>query len=96
MLPADASPTGKHRGFDAGLMEWAGDRHTVSAAPTVFTTEAFARTWEAMRRLPAVPRAEFFKVPGSTDVAVMINSKPVGVLTAAQFEELVAKLGEGR
>lgn len=72
------------------------DHPTTSAAPTVFTLDALARVREEMGRLPVLPRGEFFSVPGSTDVAVMIDGEPVGVLTAVQFEELVAKLGEGR
>jgi len=40
---------------------------------------------------------EFWQVPGSTDVAMMVNGKPVRVLTAAQYEEFqrrVAALGK--
>ena len=32
-------------------------------------------------------RVEFWQVPGSTDVAMMVNGEPVRVLTAAQYEE---------
>lgn len=42
-------------------------------------------------------RVEFWQVPGSTDIAVMVNGKPVRVLTAAQYEEFqrrVAALGK--
>ena len=71
---------------------WCG--HTTSAAPAQpLDLEDYQRALDAAKALgPPPPRVEFFKVPGSTDVAVLVDDTPTGILTAAQFEELRRRL----
>ena len=67
-----------------------------SAAPAQpLDLEDYQRALDEARALgPPPPRVEFFKVPGSTDVAVLVDDTPTGILTAAQFEELLRRLKE--
>lgn len=85
-------------GIWRSIHEQLGNRYTTSAAPLkTFTREDYERAREAMRNLGPVPdRVEFFEVPNSTGLAVKMNGDFIGFITAAQFEELKAKLkGEG-
>lgn len=61
----------------------------------VFSPEDLQRAHEAMKSLPSIPRVEFFKVPGTTDVAVVIDGDFAAFLTEAEFAELKAKLEGG-
>lgn len=79
--------------------KWAGDHTTSAAPPGASFGESWKRVTEAIRSLKEKivlppPTVEFFYVHGSKDVAVLINGNPAGVLTAAQLEELKAKLKE--
>lgn len=80
--------------------EWAGDRHTTSAVPPGASFgESWKRVTEGVRAIVEAlrpPTVDFFGVPGSKDVAVLINGEPAGVLTAEQFEELKRKLEAAR
>jgi len=68
---------------------WCG--HTTSAAPAQpLDLDELRRVWETLE--PPPPRVEFLNVPDSTDAAVLINGRPAGRLTAAQFEELRRRL----
>lgn len=68
--------------------------HNTSAAPErPFPEDVFQRAIDTLKSLgPHPPRVKFYAVPGSTDVAVVADDVPIKVLTAAQFEELKAKL----
>lgn len=70
---------------------WCG--HIASAAPTTPDPEGYEKALDAAKTLgPPSPKVDFFLVPGSTDVAVLVDGDPAGVLTQEQFEELKAKL----
>lgn len=71
---------------------WCG--HTTSAAPAQpLDLEDYQRALDVAKTLgPPSPKVDFFLVPGSTDVAVLVDGDPAGVLTQEQFEELKAKL----
>lgn len=59
-----------------------------------FSLEDLQRVHEAVKSLPHIPRVEFFKVPGSTDVAVVIDGAPAGFLTEAEFNLFFAGQGD--
>ena len=62
-----------------------------------FTPEALAAARKALDALgPPPPRVEFFDAPelGPGAVAVLVGGELAGVLTAEQWAELKARLGE--
>ncbi len=80
--------------FDASLMAWPGDRHTTSAPPPpgkVSFEEVYQKALAFMGEA-APPSIDFRSVPGSTDVAVLVDGVPACVLTLDEFRELLRRL----
>lgn len=69
--------------------------HNTAVPSRPFDRDGFLSAVDAIKSIASSsPRIELHPVPDSTDVAVMVNGEPAGVLTAEQFEEVKRRIKE--